>query len=146
VHIALPLVAFAGELGFRTSVIEPRETLAREERFRSLPDDLEHEWPHLTLGSERIDSNTFAVVLTHDPKIDDPALRILIRSKAAYIGALGSKTTHAKRKERLLAEGFSEEEVGRIRGPVGLPLGAKTPAEIALSIIAEIIQVRRGAL
>lgn len=144
VHIALPLIGFARELGFRTSVIEPRSRLALAERFASAPDEIEVQWPQLVLDPERLDANTFAVVLTHDPKIDDPALAILIRSKVAYIGALGSRTTQAQRRQRLLAQGFTEQEVDRIRGPVGLPLGAKTPAEIALSIMAEIVQVRRG--
>lgn len=145
VHIAQSLIGFARELGFRTRVIDPRSRLALAEQFASAPDEIEVQWPHLVLSPDALDANVFAVLLTHDPKIDDPALRILLRSKVAYIGALGSRATQAQRRERLLAEGFTEEEVARIHGPIGLPLGAKTPAEIALSIIAEIVQVKRGA-
>jgi xanthine dehydrogenase accessory factor len=142
-HITVPLVAFARELGFRTTLIEPRSALALNERFPVAPDHLEAVWPQDFLAGQDL-KGMYAVVLTHDAKIDDPALRILIRSEVAYIGALGSRTTHTQRRARLLAEGFSEAEVDRIRGPVGLPIGAKTPAEIALSIVAEIVQVRRG--
>ncbi len=144
VHITATLVDLAGLLGYRTEIIEPRSRLA--ETFAGKPDRLICGWPQEALDPVKLDSNTFAVALTHDPKIDDPALKLLIRSKVAYVGALGSSATHANRRDRLLAEGFSEAEVNRIRGPVGLSIGAQTPSEIALSILAEIVQVRRESI
>ncbi len=143
-HIAIPLVAFARELGFETLVVEPRAAFAGADRFPAAPERILNAWPGEALPSIGLDEDTYAVVLTHDPKIDDEALRILLKSPAAYIGALGSRTTHADRRQRLLAEGFSEAELGRIHGPIGLDIGARTPEEIALSIIAEIVKVRRG--
>lgn len=144
VHIAIPLVAFAKELGFETILIEPRTSFADPARFPVPPDRIEAGWPGVVLEGLGVDASTYAVLLTHDPKIDDQALRLLLRSPAAYIGCLGSRTTQAQRRERLRAEGFTEEEVARIRGPVGLSIGAKTPAEIAISIVAEIVQIRRS--
>lgn len=143
VHIAEPLIAYAKELGFHTVLIDPREGLADMSRFPVAPDRVEIAWPDKALAEIPLASDAYAVLLTHDPKIDDAALRVLLRKPVAYIGALGSHTTHAQRRERLMAEGFSAAEVDRIRGPVGLAIGAKSPAEIALSIAAEIVQVRR---
>lgn len=151
VHIAIPLVAFAKELGFETILIEPRASFADESRFPVKPDQIRQTWPANILGdhSDRADgispdASTYAVLLTHDPKIDDQALRILLKGPAAYIGCLGSRTTQAQRRERLTAEGFNEQELDRIHGPVGLAIGAKTPAEIALAIMAEITATRRS--
>lgn len=144
VHIALHLVHFAKELGFETVVIEPRAQLASPERFNKEPERIFRAWPDDVLPTLSIDEDTYVVVLTHDSKIDDQALRYLLRSPARYIGALGSRTTHQARRARLLDEGFSEEEVDRIQGPVGLDIGALSPEEIALSIAAQMVQVRRG--
>ncbi len=145
VHIAIPLIAMAKELDFETVLVEPRAGLTADGRFTTAPDLIVGKWPEEALGDLGLDTRSFVVTLSHDPKLDDPALRSAMRSSAAYIGALGSRTTHTQRRERLLAEGFGHEEVDRIRGPVGLAIGGKTPGEIALSILAEIVQVRRGA-
>ena len=144
VHIAVPLVAFAKTLGFETAVIEPRATFADPSRFEAAPDEILAEWPEPALERLAPDAATYAVAITHDPKIDDPALVALLRSDAPYVGVLGSKTTHAERLIRLRALGFDDDRLGRLRGPVGLAIGAQTPEEIALSIMAEIIQVRRA--
>lgn len=106
-------------------------------------DELVLAWPDEALEG-RLDARSWVAVLTHDPKLDDPALRVALRSPARYIGALGSRTTHARRLERLRAEGFSEADLARIHGPIGLPIGAKTPEEIAVSILAQMIQVQRS--
>ena len=132
-------------LDLETVVIDPREVFARPERFPEAPSRLEHTWPGRFLEAWSVDESTFAVLLTHDPKIDDEALHHLLRSPAAYIGALGSRRSHAKRVERLREAGFDDGEIGRIRGPVGLDIGAESPEEIALSILAEVVAVRRGA-
>lgn len=145
VHIAVPLLSMARDLGFETILIEPRSSFADAARFPVPPDRVFAAWPSAVLGQEfQVDASTYAVLLTHDPKIDDQALHILLRSDAAYIGCLGSRTTQAQRRARLAEEGFTEAEVARIHGPVGLAIGAKTPAEIALSIMAEIVQTRRA--
>lgn len=143
VHIAVPLIAMAKTLGFQTILIEPRPAFADPTRFEVEPDETLEEWPDKALEQVHLDGSTYAVLLTHDPKIDDVALRILLRSAVRYIGALGSRTTQEQRRSRLLGEGFSAGEVARISGPVGLDIGAITPAEIAVSILAEIVQVRR---
>ncbi len=144
-HLAIRLVAFAKTLGFETVVIDPRSALAAEERFPDPPDRLIADWPERALTEVGIHEETYAALLTHDPKIDDQALTILLRSPARYIGALGSKATHSQRLERLTAQGFGESELARIRGPIGLSLGARTAEEIALSVAAQIVQVRREA-
>ncbi len=145
VHIAVPLLSMARELGFETILIEPRSSFADAARFPVPPDQVFATWPSAILGKEvEVDASTYAVLLTHDPKIDDQALKFLLKSDAAYIGCLGSRTTQAQRRARLAEEGFTEAEVARIHGPVGLAIGAKTPAEIALSIMAEIVQTRRA--
>jgi len=142
-HISVPLVKFARELDFEVVIIDPRKIFAAADRFPVPPDDLLHQWPQEALPQMDLNEETCAVLLTHDPKIDDPALHLLLNSKARYIGALGSGKTHQKRCERLQEAGFSEAAIERIRGPVGLDIGAGTPAEIALSIIAEIVKVKR---
>lgn len=145
VHIAVPLLSMARELGFETILIEPRSSFADAARFPVPPDRVFAAWPSSVLGHElQVDASTYAVLLTHDPKIDDQALKFLLKSDAAYIGCLGSRTTQAQRRARLAEEGFTEAEIARIHGPVGLAIGAKTPAEIALSIMAEIVQTRRA--
>jgi xanthine dehydrogenase accessory factor len=142
-HIAVHLVALAREVGFETVVIDPRKTFAQHVRFPVPPDRLLDDWPDQVLPSLNVDEDCYAVLLTHDPKIDDPALYHLLRSPAAYIGALGSRRTHGKRVERLRNAGFSEADVQRIQGPVGLDIGAANPAEIALSILAAVIARKR---
>lgn len=144
VHVAIALVSFARQLGFETVVIEPREAFASMDRFPEPPDQLLTDWPSSVMDAVGIHDDTFVVMLTHDPKIDDDALRTALRSPARYIGALGGKSTHGQRRERLLGEGFREEDLDRIHGPVGLDIGALTPEEIALSILAEIVKVRRA--
>ena len=142
VHIAIPLVTFAKTLGFRAVVVDARGAFATEERFAHA-DELVLAWPDEALEG-RLNSNSYVVLLTHDPKLDDPAILLALRSPARYIGALGSPKTHAARLERLREEGMSEEQFARLHAPVGLPLGADTPEEIAVSIIAEIVAVRHG--
>lgn len=143
-HIAIPLVQFARALDFETIVMDPRRVFAAQARFPVPPHQLLAEWPHELLSAWDLNEDTYAVLLTHDPKIDDPALQLLLKAPIAYIGALGSRKTHAKRCERLREAGFAQEEIARIRGPVGLDIGARTPAEIALSIIAQVVGARRS--
>lgn len=145
VHIAIPLVMLAQVLGFETVVIEPRPGLATSDRFITQPDAMVVEWPQRALADLDLNRETYAVMLTHDPKIDDDAIEIFLRSDVAYIGALGSHTTHEKRIASFRARGFSDEELARIHGPVGLKIGARSPEEIALSIMAEIVQVRNAS-
>ena len=144
VHIAIPLIKFAKILGLETVLIDPRETLANSERFPDPPDSILCAWPDKAFENLKLGERDYAVVLTHDPKIDDGALELLLNSPVAYIGALGSRTTQAKRKGELAGRGFSEDQIRRIHGPVGLPIGGRSPEEIALSIMAEIIQVRNA--
>ncbi|HEC23045.1 MAG TPA: XdhC/CoxI family protein [Chloroflexi bacterium] len=141
VHIARLLVPMAGLLGFDTYVIDPRRAFATRERF---PDAtaLLHEWPRKALARLPLDSFAYVVVLTHDPKLDDPALEVALASDARYVGALGSRRTHEKRVRRLREAGLSDEQLARLHAPIGIPLGGRSPAEIALSIMAEIVQVR----
>jgi xanthine dehydrogenase accessory factor len=143
VHTAIPLTTAAKLLGFRVSVVDPRTTFATPERFPDA-DALITEWPDEALTKLRLDRSTYVVVLTHDPKFDDPAVRVALAHPVRYVGALGSQRTQARRRTALLDAGVDERELERIFGPVGLPIGAKTPAELAISILAEIIAVRRG--
>jgi xanthine dehydrogenase accessory factor len=144
VHIAQALVPMAQHLGYDPVVIDPRTAFASEARF---PDTaLMDAWPDDGVRSLGLDARTALALLTHDPKLDDPALTEALRSDVFYIGALGSKRTHAARQERMRDAGFSDADLARIHGPVGLDIGAAGPAEIALSILAEMTQVlRRGA-
>lgn len=142
VHIAQPLSRMASVAGYDVSVVDPRESFATPERFPNI--NLVHEWPDDGLKLLDPDRRTAVVTLTHDPKLDDPGLHVAIRSEAFYIGSLGSRKTHASRVERLKADGFSDQEIGRINGPVGLPLGAVSPSEIAVSILAEITGILHG--
>lgn len=145
-HITVELVQQANLFGFETIVIDPRGIFTHKTQFTSPPDQLLEKWPAEVLPDFTLNEYTFAVILTHDPKIDDQALHLLLKSEVAYIGALGSKRTHAKRKVRLEEAGFSTDEIGRIHGPVGVSIHAKRPQEIALSIMAEIIQVKNQHL
>jgi xanthine dehydrogenase accessory factor len=143
VHVAQPLVPMLIATDYKPIVIDPRGAWATEARFPGV--ELSSEWPDEALERMRPDRASAIVTLTHDPKIDDPALIAALRSEAFYIGALGSRRTHAKRLERLAAEGFGENELSRIHGPVGLNIGGVSHAEVAVSIIAEMTQVlRRG--
>ena len=143
VHIAQPLVPMLIAADYKPIVIDPRGAWATEARFPGV--ELSTEWPDEAMERLKPDRATAVVALTHDPKIDDPALISALRSDCFYIGALGSRRTHAKRLERLAAEGFGENELSRIHGPIGLNIGAISQAEIAVSIIGEITQVlRRG--
>lgn len=141
VHITIPLAKIAGNTGYRIKVIDPRTAFATKERFPGI--DLDTQWPDEVLEKRILHYRTALVALTHDPKIDDPALMAALRSPAFYIGALGSGKTHAARLERLRNEGFTNQVLSRIHGPVGLDIGAVNPEEIAISIMAEITQKRR---
>lgn len=142
VHIAQPLVAIARQLGYAPTVVDPREAFASPDRFPGTA--LRHDWPDEALTDLGIDARTAVVMLTHDPKLDDPALLVALRSPAFYVGALGSTRTHAKRVARLAKAGVSEGEMARLHAPIGLPIGAASPAEIALAILAEITARLRG--
>ncbi len=143
VHVAQALVPFAAALGLSVTVIDPRRAFATDERFPSL--SVSTAWPDEAMDHFAPDTRSAIVTLTHDPKLDDPALDRALRSPAFYIGALGSRKTHAARCTRLRELGHDDAALARIRGPVGLDIGAVTASEIALSIIAEIIAARRGA-
>jgi xanthine dehydrogenase accessory factor len=142
VHIAIPLVTFAKTLGFRTVVVDARGAFATPERFAHA-DELIMQWPDDALQG-KLNSNSFVVRLTHDPKLDDPALKIALPSPARYVGALGSPNTHARRLARLREEGMPEEQLARLHAPIGLKIGGNTPEEIAVSIIAEIVAAKHG--
>ena len=143
VHTAQELVPLARATGYEVTVIDPRTAFSTPVRFPNTI--LLHDWPNEALATLAPDRRTAILTLTHDPKIDDPALEAALRSEAFYIGALGSRRTHAKRVERLKNAGFDAAAIARIHGPVGLPIGAQTPAEIAISIMAEITAVLRRA-
>jgi xanthine dehydrogenase accessory factor len=143
VHIAQALVQFSTAVGYATTVVDPRRSFASDERFPNVT--VSTAWPDEAMDEFKPDSRTAVVTLTHDPKLDDPALDRALKSGAFYIGALGSRRTHAARLKRLRDLGHTDEEMARIRGPVGLNIEAVTAPEIAASIIAEIIAVRRGA-
>lgn len=143
VHIAQALAPMASLAGYGVTVIDPRRAFATDSRFPGI--DMRGEWPDEAMAGLAPDRRTAVVTLTHDPKLDDPALQTALRSPAFYIGALGSKKTHAARQGRLARAGFSPEEIARINGPVGLSIGALSPAEIAVSILAQITAVRRAA-
>lgn len=142
VHISQALAEIARVAGLDCTIIDPRTAFATEERFKGIR--VLGEWPDEALPKLGIDRFTAFVALTHDPKIDDPGLRAALRAGCFYIGALGSRKTHAKRVERLEAAGFSPDDIARIHAPVGLDIGAVSPAEIAVSIVAEIIGAMRS--
>ncbi len=143
VHAAQAMLPMAQGLGFAITVIDPRRAFATEERLPGV--EINREWPDDAMAQLAPDTRTAIVTLTHDPKIDDPALDAALRSPAFYIGALGSRKTHARRLERLGELGHSPESLARIRAPIGLDIKAVTAAEIGLSIVAEIVATRRGA-
>lgn len=143
VHIAQALVPFAVPCGFSVTIVDPRRSFASDERFPGV--EISTDWPDEAMDAFKPDSRTAVVTLTHDPKLDDPALDRALHSEAFYIGALGSRRTHAARLGRLRELGHGDDALSRIKGPVGLNIEAITAPEIALSIIAEIVGVRRNA-
>jgi xanthine dehydrogenase accessory factor len=143
VHIAQPLSTMAQIAGYGVRVIDPRTAFATADRFPGV--SLSHDWPDEALAKGPLGPRSALVALTHDPKVDDPALTAALRSNCFYIGALGSKKTHAGRRERLKRHGFTDAALERIRGPIGLAIGARSPAEIAIAILAEMTwQLRTG--
>ncbi|MFZ5783887.1 MAG: XdhC family protein [Pseudomonadota bacterium] len=144
VHIAQALAPMATMLDFDVTVVDPRGAWATTNRFPGV--NVVQEWADEAFEKMGLDVSTAIVTLTHDPKLDDPALEAALKSDVFYVGALGSKRTHAKRKERLADAGITEEQFARIHGPVGLNIGAKSPAEIAVSILGQIIEVRARRL
>lgn len=145
VHTTIALTTLAKTLGFRTVVVDPRAAFGSEARFPHV-DQLIQEWPDEALKQIGLNRATAVAMLTHDPKLDDPGLFVALQSSAFYVGALGSKTTQEKRRVRLLAEGLTAEQLNRLRGPIGLDLGGRTPEEVALAILAEIVAARNGRL
>lgn len=143
VHIAAALVTYANVLGFRTVVLDARTAFATPERFAHAA-ELVTRWPADALAAQSLDEGSCVVVLTHDEKIDNPALAVALRSPARYVGALGSRKTHAKRVAALRELGLGDAEIARIHAPIGLPIAARRPEEIALSIMAEIVAVVNG--
>lgn len=141
VHITQALAPMASLAGYAVTVVDPRRTFATESRFPDVA--LSNAWPDEAMAGLKPDLRTAVVTLTHDPKLDDPALDAALKSDAFYIGSLGSKKTHNARLERLRRAGFSDNELARIHGPVGLSIGAKSPAEIAISILAQMTQALR---
>lgn len=143
VHIAIPLVSIAEVMGYRTTVIDARGVFATDERFPHV-EQLVEAWPDEALPEINLHSGVAAVILAHDEKFEDPALEVLLNSDVGYIGAIGSRKTSEARRMRLKSRGFTDEQLDRIHGPVGLDLGGRSPAEIALSIMAEIVAVKHG--
>lgn len=142
VHIAIALASLAKTLGYRTIVIDPRKAWGNADRFPHV-DGLVHAWPQEAFTQIQITRTSAVATLTHDPKLDDPALSVALNSPAFYVGALGGKTTNAKRRERLLNDGISESQLSRLHSPIGLSIGAQTPDEIALAIMSEVVNAHR---
>lgn len=144
-HIAIPLTTFAKTLGYRVVVIDARAAFATRERFPDA-DELIVAWPDEILAQRTLTPASAVAILTHDPKFDEPTLTVVLKRRAGYVGAIGSRKTSAERAERLKRQGLSDEQLARIHGPIGLDIGANTPEEIALAIMAEIIAVRHGKI
>jgi xanthine dehydrogenase accessory factor len=143
VHVAQALVPMAVTLGFAVTVVDPRRAFATPERFPGV--SLSFDWPDEAMADLTPDGRTAVVTLTHDPKLDDPALDVALRSPCFYIGALGSRRTHAKRVARLQELGHGDGAISRIHAPIGLDIAAVTAPEIALSVLAEVVAARRGS-
>ncbi len=143
VHVAQSVASFGKQLGFRVIVTDARAKLLTSERF-PMADELIQGWPEDAIAQVPIDRNTYVVILTHDPKFDEPALMGTLGTEARYIGAVGSRKTSADRRVRLAEAGATDAQMSRIHGPIGLNIGASTPEEMAISILAEIIAVRHG--
>lgn len=144
VHIAQSLAPMASLLDFDVTVIDPRRAFATDSRFPGVK--VMQDWADEAFEKIGLDASTAVVTLTHDPKLDDPALESALKSDVFYVGALGSRKTHGKRRERLTEAGITDEQFARIHGPVGLNIGAKSPAEIAVSILGQIVEVRARRL
>jgi len=142
VHISQALAPMASIAGFNLHIIDPRTAFASPERFPNVR--LDAEWPEEVLKNNPLDPYCAVAALTHDPKIDDPALKAALEADCFYVGALGSRKTHARRVERLVAAGIPHNVIERIRAPIGLPIGAASPAEIAVAVLAEIIEALRS--
>jgi xanthine dehydrogenase accessory factor len=138
VHIAQPLMQMARLAGYDATLIDPRDAFGAQARFPG--ETIVNDWPDEALQAFGLDARTAVITLTHDPKLDDPAIRLALRSEVFYLGCLGSTRTHAKRVARLVEAGFTEAEIGRIHAPIGLAIGAKSPAEIAMSILAQVTE------
>jgi xanthine dehydrogenase accessory factor len=143
VHIAQALVPMAKTLGFEVTVVDARAALATNERF-PMADEIVVAWPDDAFATMTLTPNTYIAILTHDPKFDESAILGALATDARYIGAIGSRKTNEDRGARMLAAGVSEEQLGRLRGPIGLDLGGGSPEEMALSIVAEMIAVKNG--
>jgi xanthine dehydrogenase accessory factor len=143
VHIAVALVPLARMLGYRTIVADGRQAFLTRERFPDA-DELILGWPEAAFEQIGLDASCYICILSHDPKFDEPALKTALRSPAAYVGAIGSRKTQATRREWLQSEGFTDQEIARIHGPIGLELGGRQPAETALAILAQMTAVRYG--
>jgi xanthine dehydrogenase accessory factor len=142
-HIAIPLTTFAKTLAYRVVVIDARAAFATPERFPHA-DELIVEWPDEVLEKMDLNPSTSVAVLTHDPKFDEPTLKVVLARQVGYIGAIGSRKTSEERSERLKGQGMTEEQLRHIHGPIGLDLGAVSPEEMALAIMAEIVATRHG--
>lgn len=142
-HIAIPLTTFAKTLNYRVIVVDARAAFATRERFPHA-DEIIVEWPDEVLQRMDLNPSTSVAVLTHDPKFDEPSLKVVLSKRVGYVGAIGSRKTGAERAERLKKQGVSEEQLKRIHGPIGLNLGATEPEEMALAIMAEIVATRHG--
>jgi xanthine dehydrogenase accessory factor len=143
VHIAQSLVAMAAATGFAVTIVDPRASFATAERFPGVA--LNHAWPDEALAALAPDARTAIITLSHDPKLDDPALDTALRTEAFFIGALGSRKTHTARLQRLAGLGHTEATLARISGPVGLRIGAVSAPEIAVSVLAQLVAARRNA-
>jgi xanthine dehydrogenase accessory factor len=141
VHVAQAVATFAGPLGFRIVVVDARAALATRERF-PMADELIVAWPDEAYAQLPITDTSAIVILTHDPKFDEPAILGALKTDAGYIGAVGSRKTNVDRRKRLLEAGVSEEDMERVHGPIGLNIGGRSPEEMAISILAEVIAVR----
>ena len=145
-HITADLVQLGHEFDFETIVIDPRGIFAKNTTFAVKPDRISEKYPSEVLNDFELDPYTYAVILSHDPKIDDNALQILLRSKVAYIGALGSRKTHEKRTARLKLAGFTDQEISHIEAPIGIDINAQGAKEIALSIMGAVIKAKNAYL
>ncbi len=143
VHIAVALTRIAKTLGYHTIVVDPRKSFGSPERFPHV-DRLIQSWPQEAFAQINLNNKTAVAMLTHDPKIDDPALQIVLDSDAFYVGALGSQKTQSKRRQRLLDAGLTAGQLDRLHGPIGLDIGADSPEEIALAVMAEIVAAKNG--
>lgn len=142
-HTSIPLSAMARIAGYRVVLIDARSAFASAERFPDV-DEIIVDWPHRVLSEREITSSTYVAVLSHDSKFEDPLLPVLLKSPARYIGVIGSRKTQVARRDRLREAGFGESDLARLRGPIGLDLGAISPEEIAISILAEMVAARHG--